>query len=564
MGKRIDPGSIRSEKGMVLVTALLLLAVLTILGTAYFIQTSTDIKISTNFRTSREAFYAAEAAVEYRIEKLDQALRILNLNLNFAAPVMTGFTFVLPNIQPPTSTQRVLTEGNFTGLTAFGDEYIVEATANGANNASCTIEARVENTMIPVFQFGIFYENDLEMLPGANMTFSGGRIHSNNDIYMNPDGSATLTVDSIVTSAGDIYHRRKDRTGTTGTVRIKDGEGNDQNMTVDSDSTPWQTESQELWDGRVKTDVHGVEKLNLPMPSDTPRDILSTGTEGMFAKAGLKIINGTGYDKSGNVVELKYLDLTHVDGSGNLIIDAGCDGINNNVNPIQQIDDKFYDQREGRPIDTTVIDMEKLLGNATVLNKLNDPPADCDSGILYIASTNQSIEIIEGADLSPLSSTGLTVATNNPLYLEGDYNSTGTPVPASVIADAVTVLSNNWNDGNSTSTNLDDRLASNTIVNAAIMAGNRETVVSDYSGGVENFIRFLEKWSGKTLTYSGSLVCLWQSEQATEEWHYGSPVYTAPNRIWSYGIDPTRLPPGTPRVRTLTIKSWRVKSQEYI
>ena len=39
-----------------------------------------------------------------------------------------------------------------------------------------------------------------------------------------------------------------------------------------------------------------------------------------------------------------------------------------------------------------------------------------------------------------------------------------------------------------------------------------------YSGGAENFPRFLENWSGKTLTYYGSMVELYQSQQAIGKW----------------------------------------------
>ena len=47
---------------------------------------------------------------------------------------------------------------------------------------------------------------------------------------------------------------------------------------------------------------------------------------------------------------------------------------------------------------------------------------------------------------------GLTIASENPIYVQGDYNAQATNtladphVPAAIIADAVTLLSNNWND----------------------------------------------------------------------------------------------------------------------
>jgi len=54
----------QNENGMVTAVALLLIAVLTLLGTAAVVVTSTDILIGGNYKVSEVAFYAAEAGVE--------------------------------------------------------------------------------------------------------------------------------------------------------------------------------------------------------------------------------------------------------------------------------------------------------------------------------------------------------------------------------------------------------------------------------------------------------------------------------------------------------------------
>jgi len=182
------------------------------------------------------------------------------------------------------------------------------------------------------------------------------------------------------------------------------------------------------------------------------------------------------------------------------------------------------------------------------MNALNNPP----SGILYISKsgTNTAIRLVNG---SSLPQGGLTVASENPIYIQGNYNSD--IKPASVVGDAVTILSNNWNDANSSS-GLSSRVASDTVVNTVIMAGHVATNGTQYSGGVENFPRFLEKWTDKTLTYRGALMSLWQSEKATGNWIYGDPVYKAPTRVWSYGTFYNNLPPGTPNVRLVQKVGW--------
>lgn len=62
--KRYPRTSLCDEKGMVLVVGLLLVAVLMLVGTTAVMTSTTDIKISANYKTGNQAFYAAEAGAE--------------------------------------------------------------------------------------------------------------------------------------------------------------------------------------------------------------------------------------------------------------------------------------------------------------------------------------------------------------------------------------------------------------------------------------------------------------------------------------------------------------------
>jgi hypothetical protein len=167
---------------------------------------------------------------------------------------------------------------------------------------------------------------------------------------------------------------------------------------------------------------------------------------------------------------------------------------------------------------------------------------------------------------------GTSIATNQMMYVEGNYNAdgdldTGSPTdpddhdtfglqgheaPAALIADAITFLSVNWDDANSTEA-ISNRVAQDTEISAAIMTGlvpSGETGSNSYSGGVENFPRFLENWNGKTFQVRGSIVALFESEVGTGKWGTGS-VYSAPNRDWGFheSFAEGYLPPGTPNTR---------------
>lgn len=144
---------------------------------------------------------------------------------------------------------------------------------------------------------------------------------------------------------------------------------------------------------------------------------------------------------------------------------------------------------------------------------------------------------------------GLTVASNDPLYVQGDYN-TENKKPAALICDSLNLLSNAWDDSRS-QLHVNNRVAAETTVNSAFIAGI-DTTDPDadlYNGGLENYPRMHEKWSNRYLNIRGAFLALWNSEVATGAWIYGQPQYEAPKRNWDYDTDfndTSKLPPFTP------------------
>lgn len=174
---------------------------------------------------------------------------------------------------------------------------------------------------------------------------------------------------------------------------------------------------------------------------------------------------------------------------------------------------------------------------------------------------------------------GLTIVSENPVYVQGDYNNpglntafTGTSVGASVIADAVTLLSNKWNDVNSFAfpylNNTDRRVASDTTFWLAIAGGKgipfkQPTVGAppqDFGtdGGTHNFLRYLEDWGGGaptgTLWYEGSIVSMYYNHQGVGTYKCCNTVYSPPVRTYKFDtnfLTPNLLPPLTPMLRAI-------------
>ncbi len=179
---------------------------------------------------------------------------------------------------------------------------------------------------------------------------------------------------------------------------------------------------------------------------------------------------------------------------------------------------------------------------------------------------------------------GFTISSENGIYVQGNYNATGasappalgntpynqyfpldtpTHIPASIVADSVTILSNGWNDAQSFSSpyNRANRVATPTQMRFAMISGDtistRQNAVNQGSsvngqnenGGVHNFKRFLEIWSGVRLDYSGSLINLFTSRNNNGSFKCCNTVYNPPTRNWVFDstfLDPARIPPGTP------------------
>ncbi|HUR59034.1 MAG TPA: hypothetical protein VM029_15070 [Opitutaceae bacterium] len=71
--------------------------------------------------------------------------------------------------------------------------------------------------------------------------------------------------------------------------------------------------------------------------------------------------------------------------------------------------------------------------------------------------------------------------------------------------------------------------------------------VNQNSGGLHNFPRFLEDWTGIDCRIRGSMVALFECRVATEPWSLR--VYDPPNRIWGFNLlyDTGVMPPLTPK-----------------
>ncbi len=191
----------------------------------------------------------------------------------------------------------------------------------------------------------------------------------------------------------------------------------------------------------------------------------------------------------------------------------------------------------------------------------------------------RALKIINGGMVGAVNNVpaaGFTVASENPVFVHGNFNATTTDVTAepnvgtSIVADTVTLLSNAFVDGSTFRwpNDMNQRNATQTSYRFAMITGKALPFqhpgwgVTEWGsdGGVHNFMRMLEDWSGQALAYRGSMVSLWFSRQATGPYRADANVYSPPNRGYNFDTDfltPALLPPGTPAFRDINTLKFR-------
>ncbi len=229
--------------------------------------------------------------------------------------------------------------------------------------------------------------------------------------------------------------------------------------------------------------------------------------------------------------------------------------------------------------------------NGGIYIEINSASTNHTGLLLGKGTVANGSSLVPSGTAAPNTVTGLTIATNAPIYILGNYNADGVistatatnsalypddghtgalgnpsiESPCALAGDAITILSPNY-FGTDSSTGPTNDLApwgstatgavttnpsgssaysspgsstpnaSNSVeIAAAFISGSTETTPSgtgSYSGGVHNMPRFLENWSSKTVAIRGALVNMYKNRIATGAW--SSSYYSPPTRQWGF------------------------------
>lgn len=594
---QVEPKLRSHESGVVLLLLMVVLASALATFVAYGFITESDLATTRSFKETTSAFYAAEGGLNWRINRIREIVesRLLEGNPPQNGQLCSGSqdfaceTYVLDekyqatvSVQPSTTapSQVTIPAGEpYEGRTALQVQYTVisDAQKNGAQQqdlpeARLTIVSRVRQ--VPIFQFAVFFDKDLEFYPGPTMEVSGP-VHTNGDLYLSAIDS--LTFWQPISVAGRMFRGLK----FDGSVDY----GGNVSIAVPTAVNPNNlvgffngvSSLRELSPTRALSDFStrvrlGLPRVLLPNPSSfAPRQ------GGLYwDRADIRLVLNLPNPIDPTIWRAEIWGDSAVDSVRTADLQANCASTAKRTT--------FNDRREGGQIellDVNLIDFLACAQNQGLFEGARSLDDSTDGGlVVYLsvfgarsgqAQSMYGVRVSNAANLSSIagrSLRGMTLVSDQPLFAKGDVNSSSPSIPMALMGDTINVLSNNVVDlclGVPDST---CGVAADTTIRAAIIAGSDTTGDVEgtsgqsppESGGLHNFIRFHEDWrrsggaaSEAALRYDGSLVSLARPLHASGRFQNpGGPgaVYTAPRRIWRYDTsfnDPGRLPPLTPR-----------------
>lgn len=313
---------LRHTSGIALLSVLFLLTLMASLLGAYLIVSHTELKMVRSSRDSQSGFNAAEAGLNVRAEQLrqvfldyalpsgdsptsvtdcdegdlgsgDYACSTITLGNNHSAT-----TYVEEDPDNPSTT--VIPPGEtFAGLSAIEYRYNVRSVGrNSLGSNEAILDLTFQARRVPLFQFMVFFEEDLEIFNGAVMTLDGP-VHTNGDFYAGTQDGGTTNYTGQVSVAGNLYRGLKSVSscsGYSGTSKVSDtpdrSAPNYINLPACS-SSRFEIDDVEEWQGNINL---GIEPVTVPSPEDM--DAFSDGE--YWQRADLRL--ALRLDGSGNVI----------------------------------------------------------------------------------------------------------------------------------------------------------------------------------------------------------------------------------------------------------------------
>ena len=306
-----------NRQGFALITTLIMLIVFLAILTTYTFLTSIETRTSDAAVDSSTGFYAAESGYNLRAEDVRAVFQDFRrpdgASPNGNPPCLNGsdgtgaFACVSYELNDRTIHTYVQEDGRngedgrattvstgvYAGLNAieYGYDFFSDAYPPNETRPEASLETRLNVQLIPLFQFAVFYNKDLEINPGPSMTLNG-RVHVNGDLYLTSGSGLDITGQVSAArrdttlwpdadnAGGAIYTFRKDKNDNRSAASAFDG---DNQRNFDKGETYNSNAALADWNDRVQVNL---DTLVVPPANDFSIDDEAT----YWSKADLRVI----------------------------------------------------------------------------------------------------------------------------------------------------------------------------------------------------------------------------------------------------------------------------------
>jgi hypothetical protein len=437
-----------------------------------------------------------------------------------------------------------------------------------------------------LFQFAVFYQGNLEIAAGGNMVINGP-VSTNASAYMGSQPGYTLTIADTVYYFQDYNGAADPLSGETdrleGVGALTDPVYNPNPLAAPPANQVAQRADQVVKLSSQTSFIGGVDVANdiatYPLAYTNPEGLVDPNEvyRAVVAPPPLDSLNNLipedpvvaasrMYNRAGILITINQPT------SGPLTVDVG-----NATNPsaytaifssvISQIvpttralaTDKREEVNGTQNIELSTLDVGKLNDALSTILPANPTIQSAYNGLVYVYDNSNNTALglpnnlngilIQNGTTTPNfadpngNPLGFSVASNNGIFVQGDFNTTQITVnstlinnPAAIMGDAVTAVSQAWSAPESgqpiagrqaiPSAPTAGDIASGGVnppssgtaggmtINAAILTGNTPSTATTNSGGVQNLVRMEEDWwtPSLTLTLDGSLGQLFVSD----------------------------------------------------
>ena len=592
------------ESANVLIAVLIVLLACSAIVAAYLSLSANDARLTRIVADEEGAFSAAESGLDYGFVKLKS---VLMDRRTWPGTDSNCLQKVLEAIPPPPSVStyahsapsgsvafrlRVESEAMNGPITNGPGGACVEGVSqyfsitcgalNPRTGIGCVLKRWVRAVELPLIRFAIFGSDDTAIVP-ANALEMHGPVHVNGDLLV---GGPAVFHDPVSASGRILLSREMSGEGR-GVPRFGNAAGElvpmvEDGTVYDSDNESWTGDALRRWNGRVLSGEHGVQKWLPPATWAGGREVIerlrATNSPSCSAQkeaekfAGRAVLrfciltNGTvrAQDAAGKDVSARFSNVVlkiagetngwpifaKEEETGAYRFESAVPGMS-----VYDIGSKgFFDVREGTmalPVDVYIDELQAAMTNlygpaaagpgSNIVYFTRDDPDGISNGVLPCVRIRNAARVFLPG--------GLTVASDLPVYIEGDVN-LGMTEPFLVAGDSATFLSKAWQDAFAADGHATPARAQSTTYNLAVMAGG---------GGMAsplNGLRILEDWSsGAELTFNGSFIDMWRPALTTGRWD--TVGLAAPAITWRFDRNYTvKAPPGVARVRGVEELRW--------